>query len=113
METKIAEMAIKSQMDSMKKNMMSATQPTSSSSGEVINWSEFNFPPGIRIMHKNFSEIRDNDKRRLCKMMYMVFLIIFLLLIINFINQIILVAIGASGMYIFYSILQMFIFLPL
>lgn len=109
----MAEMAIMSQMDSMKKNMIGATQPTSSSSGEVINWNEFNFPPGIKIMHKNFSEIKDSDKRKLCKMIYVVFLIIFLLLIINFINQIIEVALGASGMQIFYSILQMFIFLPL
>lgn len=98
METKITEMVMKSQMDSMKKNMINAAKPTSSSSGEVINWSEFNFPPLIKIMHKNFSEVKDNDKRRISKMMYVVFLIIFLILIINFINQIIEVSLGASGL---------------
>jgi len=114
METKIAEMAMKSQMDSMKKNFTAGMQTsTSSGGGEAINWSQFNFPPLIKLMHKNFSEIKDDGKRRLSKIIYIQFLIIVLLLIINFVNQIIETALGANGLQIFYSILEMFIFIPL
>lgn len=96
--------AISSQMNSMKSSLKSQSN--------TIKWDDFNYPPLLHLIHYSSAELPD-PARGLVRRIHCSFLILVLILIINLVNCIVQSAQGGEGINIFYSVLNILIFVPL
>ena len=96
--------AISSQVGSMKSSLKSQSNQ--------IKWDDFNYPPLLRVIHYSSAELQE-PARTLARRIHCSFLILVVILFINLINCIVQVAQGAEGIMIFYSVLNILIFVPL
>ena len=80
-------------------------------SGGQIDWTDFNFPPCLKVVHFSVSELQQPQKGVVLVMLFQVFLVGFISLV-NIINNIIQSEKFAS-IRVFYSFLNIFIFLSL
>jgi hypothetical protein len=94
-------------------NMMNnAKQAITPSKGPKINWDDFNYPPLIKLIHFDMSEIEDN-KIMIVRFLWLSHLLIFAYSILNIINNIAVVAQGGKGVRILYSFMFFFSFNPI
>jgi len=96
--------AISNQVGSMKSSLKS--EPIG------IKWDDFNYPPLLRVIHYSSEELQE-PARNISKRIHASFLILVLILFINVINCIVQTAQGGEGIMIFYSVLNILIFVPL
>ena len=96
--------AISSQVSSMKSSLKS--QPN------AIKWDDFNYPPILRVIHYSSAELQE-PARSFSRRIHGSFLLLVLILFINLINCIVQTAQGGEGIMIFYSVLNILIFVPL
>lgn len=96
--------AVSSQVNSMKSSLKS--QPNN------IKWDDFNYPPLIHLIHYSSDELPDST-RGLVRRIHASFVILVVILFINLINCIVQSAQGGEAINIFYSVLNILIFLPL
>jgi hypothetical protein len=77
-----------------------------------LEWNNFNYPPLIRLFHYSTDRLQ-NPIQRVVRVLHYSFLVYLVLCVINFLNNIVLAACGVnSGIYILYSILNVFVLVP-
>ena len=103
---KFAMNAMKSSVNSQVSNMKASL------SSSPIKWENFNYPPLLNLIHYSSEELPDSIKR-LVKCIHSSFLILILILIINVVNCIVQTSQDGEGINIFYSFLNILIFVPL
>ena len=77
-----------------------------------IRWENFNYPPLLKIVHYDLSELEPPHKG-VVRLLNITFILTFVVSIINFINSIAQTAVGFTGLRILYSILNLVIFIPI
>eukprot|EP00923_Selenidium_pygospionis_P007156 GHVN01012281.1.p1 GENE.GHVN01012281.1~~GHVN01012281.1.p1 ORF type:complete len:234 (+),score=31.96 GHVN01012281.1:225-926(+) len=79
-----------------------------------IDWVDFNYPPLLRLFHFNLAELPDR-MRSIVRWIHISFLVALLVMMINFIDVIILAALGLQNGWwnLIYSLLNFFIGAPL
>lgn len=82
----VAKAALNNSVQSVKSSMTPQTGPK-------INWDDFNYPPLLKVIHYDITEV-DNEKRLTVRAMWLQHVLIFLEGFINIINSI---AITAAG----------------
>ena len=78
-----------------------------------IKWENYNYPPLLKLIHYDLSELEDPVTRSLVRKLNLTFVLVFIVSIINFINSIAQTASGHNGLRILYSVLNFFIFVPI
>jgi len=101
----VAKAALNNSVQSIKSSM-------TPQSGPKINWDDFNYPPLLRVIHYDITEV-DNEKRLAVRALWLQHVLIFVEGFINIINSIAITAAGSSGVRILYSFMFMFSFVPL
>ena len=77
-----------------------------------VEWSDFNYPPVLRLFHYSTNKLK-NPILRFARVLHYNFLIFLVISAINFLNNIVISASDVDpGVYIFYSLLNVFVFAP-
>ncbi|MEE4247237.1 MAG: hypothetical protein V2I33_17630, partial [Kangiellaceae bacterium] len=84
---------------------MAKEKVSQATSKSEINWNDYNFPPLLKLFHFNLSELSD-PQRFVASKIYIEWIVFLSVLLFNFVNTIVLVADGAHGLNILYSILN-------
>jgi hypothetical protein len=92
---------------------MKSKLSTSSDKRPEVDWNDFNWPPGLRIMHFRLDELEGSEIKIPVRNMFFSHLAVFIVTIINLINTIIQVAVGESGLRLFYTFVMIVFFNPL
>lgn len=103
---KFAMNAMKSSVNSQVSNMKASL------SSSPIKWESFNYPPLLNLIHYSSEELPDSIKG-LVKCIHSSFLILIVIFLINVVNCIVQTSQGGEGINIFYSFLNILIFVPL
>lgn len=96
----------------LQKSVSSVKNSITPSSGSKINWDDFNYPPLLKVIHYDITEV-DPEVRTGVRAMWLSHVLIFVEGILNLINNIAIVAAGGPGVRILYSIMFLFSFVPL
>ena len=100
----MAKQTITNQVGSVKSSLVKTSGAHSN-----INWDELNYPPLLKLFHYTSAELSEPHKGIVRKINIGFLLIVFLSLL-NIINSIIQASMGYDGIRIFYSFLNLFIF---
>ena len=94
-------------------NMMNkAKEAVNPSKGPKINWDDFNYPPVVKLIHFDLSEVEE-CKVTTVRFLWFSHLLIFAYSIINIIDNIVCVAQGEKGVRILYAFMFFFTFNPI
>lgn len=74
-----------------------------------IDWSDFNFPPLIRVFHFSLAELQPPYKP-IVRNIYICYLIILVITLLSILNNIIQAATGYPGINVFYAVLNFLLF---
>ena len=107
MATFVAKTMITDQIKSMKGEI------TGTSNKNKINWDDFNYPPFLKVIHYDVSEV-DPEHRLIVRSLWLSHILIFVYSIVNIINNIS-ITIGTQnyGIRILYSFMFFFSFNPI
>lgn len=92
--------------------MSKAKEAVTPNKGPKINWEDFNYPPLIKLIHFDLSEIEET-KVTVVRFLWLSHLLIFAYSIINILNNIVCVAQGEKGVRILYAFMFFFTFNPI
>jgi hypothetical protein len=101
----VAKAALNNSIQSVKSSM-------TPQSGPKINWEDFNYPPLLKVIHYDITEV-PAEKRLTVRFMWLSHVLIFVEGILNLINSIAIVASAGQGIRILYSVMFLFSFVPL
>ena len=110
----------KSAVEAQIKDAVAPASAGSTNSSSGINWSDYNFPPCLHLVHFSLSELQGSIKRFVLNL-YLSFMIIFVVLLINgkflhslihksVLSTIIQASKYSPGIEVFYSFLSMRLF---
>eukprot|EP01017_Pseudomicrothorax_dubius_P036581 TRINITY_DN5252_c0_g3_i1.p1 TRINITY_DN5252_c0_g3~~TRINITY_DN5252_c0_g3_i1.p1 ORF type:complete len:202 (-),score=39.55 TRINITY_DN5252_c0_g3_i1:49-654(-) len=108
MMNKLATEVFKNQITSILPIDGSAKKPTDAWLAN-IRWEDYNYPPGLRVVHFDLSELQSPHKE-MVRRMYLCFQLIFLISIVNFVNALAQAFTLGDWIAIVYSILNFIIF---
>lgn len=103
----VAKAALNNSINSVKSSITSST-----STGPKINWDDFNYPPLLKVIHYDITEVKEED-RLTVRAMWLSHVLIMVETLLNLINNI---AIGVAldtKVRILYSIMFFFSFVPI
>ncbi|CEL95961.1 unnamed protein product [Vitrella brassicaformis CCMP3155] len=84
-----------------------SSQPSSAST--TIDWQNYNYPPFLRIVHYDLSEL-PSHVASIVWLINFSFILTVVICVVNFFNTIIIAAGGGSGVWVVYSILNLVLF---